>query len=435
MLNNICDKNADFVGRLGIDGLLKAIDERDSSYGLKMLALFHLGVRDVDMLFRVLVNTNDAGVRYLCMKFMGEYKAALSELLKINPLRFCYDVAYLSKRVGDGLCVDLFSHVFEKRMDLTLPPAGNVFFDDYLGRFGDARYFWPSLREKIVKHWDEKDVVLAGITKIKNEGKWGVDCILNLSMLCDQVFVCDDGSVDQLLETKFPDNVFVYRRDNDFFDEQDIYEGLFRSARAKGATHMMMLDADERLDASSADELKQLCTFLPKGSSLVVDWHQVVGEGIIDYDWYTSHVGHITKFLPPKKDLIYCDDGAARHRPMRIHNSFIPAGYPNRRVRASRPAIYHYDKTSIDSVRIKHDWYLLREATDYKTEQHRIFFRYASAALLYHRPLTKKKDGIPNVSHLPVRQSEQWRVDDCLRMSRLERAKPITPFLFYGWQS
>lgn len=227
---------------------------------------------------------------------------------------------------------------------------------------------------------------LVGIAKFRNEGEKVRACVTSLLAYCERVVVYDDRSVDGCclqLASEFGDRVDVSRNTSHGFNEQKIYDYLFAQARRRGATHIMHLDADELLASRLASCIDQIIATLEPGEAFSAPWTQVYDERAIDFGAFRSLPLDI-KGLPPYKDVIYCDDGAAIHHPLPIHNPWIPAGYPLRRMISAdaEAGIVHLERANPENGRIKTDWYITQELTTYDRSFDAVVGRYSSRFLL-----------------------------------------------------
>jgi glycosyltransferase involved in cell wall biosynthesis len=95
---------------------------------------------------------------------------------------------------------------------------------------------------------------------VKNEEKYLRDCLESVKGIVDEIVIVDTGSVDNTkkIAEEYGAIIFDYEWKNDFADARNYALG-----KSKG-DWILYLDADERLDDSSKDELKRITAFNEK---------------------------------------------------------------------------------------------------------------------------------------------------------------------------
>lgn len=88
---------------------------------------------------------------------------------------------------------------------------------------------------------------------------------------CDQIVVLDHASTDRTpellaeIQREYPDRVTILREENPRWDEMDHRQRLLEAARARGATHIATLDADEILTGDLVGGIRQIIAGLRPG--------------------------------------------------------------------------------------------------------------------------------------------------------------------------
>ncbi len=231
-----------------------------------------------------------------------------------------------------------------------------------------------------------KPVRIAGILKVHNEGGRVLRTVRAMLAFCDDVVVwdhaSDDGALDEVEAGLGADRarVEIHRSAAADFHEQTIYDGLFRFARARGATHLCHFDADEILETQfPVERLRHVAARLQPGEVASVQLLQLVGtEGAyLDYSRQTGlSVSH--HFLPFWRDFLYADDGTSLHAPMALHVPWIPQEALRRRAFLDPAQIVnlHADKLDLAAAKVKNDWYKAKELVLHGFPFEKLLFRY-----------------------------------------------------------
>lgn len=305
-------------------------------------------------------------------------KAIGADALAIDAMLKCPD--WLSSRLPDLLiCLkrasgDLYMKFLRKLLDQRPDLMGSAEMHALLHReltrmFGAEAAQSIGGRELDPKREYDRAVKIVGVAKFRDEGRLAELCIQDLMGVCDHVIVYDDrscdGSIDALKSRWDGSRLTVATLPGQTaFNEKVIYDLLFDEARARQATHILMLDADERLSPALADRsvMRSLAAQSDPGEAVTVRWDQFVGDGFLSYDRFEG-LGYCDRLVQTQKTLLYADDGAATHYDLALHNPITPKGFPTRRlyVHDTRYAIHHFDKLNIEATAQKVDWYLLKD--------------------------------------------------------------------------
>jgi hypothetical protein len=227
------------------------------------------------------------------------------------------------------------------------------------------------------------EIRIAGLIAIRNEGARAVTGVGKMLDYCDFVLILDHRSDDgapEEAQAKFgKDRVEILQLPGGAFNEQAAWDALFIRARQRKATHFAVLDADEILGPGLAnpEAMRAEARRSQPGESLAAPVADVYGNGFMDYEQF-SKLNDPSRLLPLHRDLLYCDDGKALHRPMPLHNPRPPEGYPTRRrfVKGRENSILHFDRANPLNAFIKPDWYIAKELLVYNSPNPLVLSRY-----------------------------------------------------------
>ncbi len=271
---------------------------------------------------------------------------------------------------------------------------------------------------------------IAGLTRVRNEGELVSLCVGNMLEFCNFVLIFDHNSEDGAPEearTRYGEDrvEILHQTDMKLFDEKRVNESLFARAREKKATHMVLVDADERASPMLADPvtIRGYAQSLAPGEALTVPYRQVWDDGFIDYARFES-LNDRARFLPPFRDFLYCDDGRSMHRSMMLHNPWLPDGYPRKRhfMEDERLANIHYEKANPLNGMIKNDLYILRELYHFNTALPTVLARYLAPHIIHNAFY----DDLPPIDPLAEAPGEEYRA---LCEWRLRDARELFPRL------
>jgi hypothetical protein len=285
---------------------------------------------------------------------------------------------------------DLLRRIINARPDFMVTPSAQAFVGgmiDAVHGAGAADALNPAVAQG---GFQGDDIRIAGLTNVRNEGALVESSIGAMLTYCDFVLCVDhlsDDGAPQAAQTKFgADRVEILHVPGmTAFDEKATYDLLFIRAREKGATHFVVLDADELLGPALASREAILASArqLGRGESLCAPVANIYGDGFMDMS-SCMPLNDLSRMLPLYRDLLYCDDGSALHRRMPLHNPRPPEGYPRYRYFSSglESSILHFDRANPMNALIKPDWYIARELLVYKTPLPLVLARYLPVQLV-----------------------------------------------------
>jgi hypothetical protein len=201
---------------------------------------------------------------------------------------------------------------------------------------------------------------IAAITKVKNEGSLATLLAEHILDYCDLLIISDGSDDPQRNCPILSDSRVIFIKQCTPFNESQIFDSLFEEARTLGATHILHIDVDERLSTDfSPDCLRRIAQGMHVGECLSVPWRQIWRDrGVnyeINYDQLFATTQH-PRLIPPYKDLMYCDDGRAKHRPFQLHCPVAPTGFPIHQIFIDR-ALLHLEGLAPENVAAKHNRY------------------------------------------------------------------------------
>lgn len=318
----------------------------------------------------------------------GRQWPQLTELIKNHVLENLHQEGRLSSLALDAIVATqsfnselhrlLITRVAEIKPDLRVSPTIDAFFSRKSQDLGIETNF----SSKKLRSTDELHII--GITKVKNEGALVSECVGNLLKFCDEVLIFDNHSSDSCAEEAQKnfggERITIFHEpDIHIFDEQIIYDRLFFEARARYATHMVLIDADEKASPDLGDYkgLRERARCLHAGDALAVPFRQVSGKGFMDYNSFSA-LNEQRHLLAPYKDFLYADDGFAVHRKGALHNPWIPQGFPRNRyfIHDDQTCLLHFEKANPIKPLIKNDWYILNELLTYHASFAHILGQY-----------------------------------------------------------
>jgi len=143
------------------------------------------------------------------------------------------------------------------------------------------------------------------------------------------------------------------------YNDGEIYKSLFREGRARGATHYLRIDDDERIEVSlDPKQFRLMCSNMSPGEALTMPWVQIFGnEADVEMNFQMMSEFTNIRNLGPLKDVVYCDDGEAMPFNMAFHCPWIPSEKLKRRY-FSDYGLLHFEGTDITSLKNKFNRYL-----------------------------------------------------------------------------
>lgn len=198
-----------------------------------------------------------------------------------------------------------------------------------------------------------------GISMVREANLALKDLVVHLNNFCDQSIIALPNH-DIIKAKQICEGMRVHFIDQPLkFNDSEIYRRLFKKGREIATTHFLRLDEDERLSPKITKEIFDAeCKKIQLGHSATMQWTQIVNTG----DIYSINFDELTKFsnfrnLQPYKDVIYCDDGKSLHREMSIHSSWIPEGFPKKRL-FTPYELLHFEGLSLQNILNKYNKYL-----------------------------------------------------------------------------
>jgi len=330
---------------------------------------------------------------------------------------------------------ELLRKIIAAAPDLKWSPATHTFlYEEARAALGEEQA--QVLGRRAAPASQAKDVCIAGLTRVRNEGELVSQCAENMLSFCDFVLIFDHNSDDGAPEEAklcFGARVEILRQpDMELFDEKRVNEHLFSRAREKKATHMVLVDADERISPRLTDlqTVRAYAGALVPGEALTVPYRQVWEDGFVDYKRFAG-LNDTARFLTPFRDFLYCDDGHALHRSMKLHTPWLPDNYPARRhfIGDFELANLHFEKANGLNGMIKNDLYILRELFHFNTPLPTVLARYLAPHLIHNatHDAPPAPDPLAAAPHEEYKTLSSWRLRDAREL--LPRLPPPARFL------
>lgn len=132
---------------------------------------------------------------------------------------------------------------------------------------------------------------LSFIIITKDEQDWVENCLLSIKNVADEIIVVDVGSKDRTIDIAKRHTSLIFTKDWHGYSDQK----NFAVTKAKG-DYIFFIDADERLSAKLADEIKKIT-----GQEQTVSGYQVprlnylLGKPLRHGGWYPDYVTRLAK--------------------------------------------------------------------------------------------------------------------------------------------
>ena len=188
-----------------------------------------------------------------------------------------------------------------------------------------------------------KDVTLIGITKVKDEGPLLLELLDHLLTFCDHVVVSDasDPPAASMIPGHVASRVTIIPQLQPY-DEAKTFESLVNRALSLKATHILHMDADERLSEQiSPEQLRSTAATLGTGEALAVPWIQLLnddGPKRILFEQFSEF--SFGRLRPHYRDLVIAAPTVVSYPEMPLHCPWTPEGVPIRRVFANIPLLH-----------------------------------------------------------------------------------------------
>lgn len=239
-------------------------------------------------------------------------------------------------------------------------------------------------------------------------------CLESLKLVADEIIVYDDHSTDATAEIARKYGAHVITESyatNSGWPEYEIRERLLLEARARKATHIISLDADEALTPNFAKVAKDYLSKLKPGDALSLRWITL---------WKNERNERIDGvFADLYKDFAFCDDNVSHHQYAFLGVGRIPhnlSGQHNK-VPLELGGILHFQYATWGKTQIKQAWYRCSELIKNERTAKRINHTY-SISLDNHYVSTKPLPQEWIVELADVRQTpitSLWQYQDILK--------------------
>lgn len=284
---------------------------------------------------------------------------------------------------------------------------------------------------------------LIAVMPVRNEA-WVLGLSARVALMwCDAICILNHASTDKTvdilveLQTDFPGRVHVVSMPGEVWTEMQHRECLLELARAKGATHIAMVDADEILTGNLIESLEK---YVLPGDMLDMPGYNLRGginryhrDGVWGKRWFS---------------LAFQDNPRLRWTGDTFH-SREPRGLnftPYRPIAQGDGGIMHLWGASEARLIAKHALYKITERIRWpekpieEIDQMYSWAIHGSRAANYGTPATWQYADVPSEWWRPYKSllsyldlnAEPWQIEECRRLVRLHGHEKFTGLDLFG---